>query len=91
MDSGELIRYLKEHLDLGYPLDELKLHLASYGLPTKTINKAVSVVKEDALSSMPAPPLPQDWSSTAHVWLLMPAVFFVFIFGVLLLAGLLGA
>lgn len=89
MSDDGLVSYIEEHLGLGYSIDELKLHLASFGVPTRDINKAVRTVQNDFLERAPSPPLPVLESASAHAWLLLPAIIFVFVFGMLLITGLL--
>ncbi len=89
MVVGDLVEYLREHLQLGYDLAELKLQLVQYGHSPAMVNEAVEIIKKDALNTLPSPPLPGHVPSTAHIWLLTPALLFVLVFSIAMLAALL--
>ncbi len=89
MVVGDLVEYLREHLALGYDLHELKLQLLRYGHSPKTVEAALEVIRNDALDRLPSPSLPSHISSSAHVWLLLPAVLFVMLFSIAVVIALL--
>ncbi len=89
MVIGDLVGYLKEHLELGYNINDLKLQLVSYGHSPKIVDEAMDVLKMEALDSLPAPMIPQEIPSTAHIWLVAPAILFVMLFAVGVIVNLL--
>ncbi len=89
MVVGDLVEYLREHLALGYDIHELKLQLLRYGHSPKTVEEAMEVIKSDALGGLPQPPLPSHVSSSAHIWLVLPAVLFVMLFSIAVVLALL--
>jgi hypothetical protein len=82
MVVGDLVDYLKEHIALGYDINELKLQLVRYGHSAKNVEEALEILRKDALNGLPQPPLPQGSSVAAHTWLLMPAILFVLLFSI---------
>jgi hypothetical protein len=88
MVVGELVEYLKEHLELGYDINELKLQLVRYGHSAKNVEEAVEVLRKEALSELPSPSVPSSFSSAAHMWLLTPALLFVLMVSIGLLVYL---
>ena len=89
MVVGDLVEYLKEHLELGYNINDLKLQLVSYGHSPKIVDEALDVLRVEALDSLPSPNIPQQMPSTAHIWLLAPAVLFVLLFSIGVIVNLL--
>lgn len=89
MVVGELVDYLREHLALGYELHDLKLQLVRYGHSPKMVEEALDILKKDALNALPSPSVPVHVPSTAHIWLLMPALLFVFLFSIAIVVSLL--
>ncbi|MEM4239927.1 MAG: hypothetical protein QXM31_02745 [Candidatus Woesearchaeota archaeon] len=82
MVVGELVEYLKEHLALGYDLHELKLQLVRYGHSPKNVEEALEILKKEALSSLPQPPLPSHVPPAAQSWLLTPALLFILLLSI---------
>jgi len=82
MVVSELVEYLREHVALGYSVDDLKLQLVNFGHSTKNIEEAMNVLSQEALESLPAPSLPGGVSSMAHFWLLAPAMLFMLLFSI---------
>jgi hypothetical protein len=82
MAASELVEYLREHLGLGYGIDELKLQLVRYGHPAVAVNEAVEAVKKEALDSLPSPGVPLRMQSSANAWLFAPALLFVLLFSI---------
>ena len=80
---------MKEHLELGYDLHDLKLQLVQYGHSPKMVEEAMSVLKYEALDSLPTPSVPKNMPSTAHIWLLAPAFLFVLVFSIAVVVSLL--
>jgi hypothetical protein len=89
MVVGDLVDYLRQHLQLGYDIHELKLQLVRFGHSPKMVEEALEVVRKDALEGLPAPPLPLHVPSKAHVWLLTPALLFVMLFSIGVIVALL--
>lgn len=89
MVVGDLVDYLREHLALGYDLHELKLQLVRYGHSPAMIEEALDILKKEALDSLPSPSVPRHVPSTAHIWLLAPALLFVLLFSIAMVAALL--
>ncbi len=89
MVVGELVEYLREHIALGYDLHELKLQLLRYGHSARTVEDALEVIRKDALDKLPSPSLPLHVSSSAHTWLVLPAVLFVVLFSIAVVIALL--
>jgi hypothetical protein len=89
MVVGELVEYLKEHLELGYDINELKLQLVRYGHSPKTVEEALEVIRKEALSELPQPPLPGHIATSAQIWLLTPALLFVLLFSIGVIAFIL--
>jgi len=82
MVVGDLVEYLREHLELGYDIHELKLQLVRYGHSAKNVEEALDVLRKDALNGLPSPSLPEHIATAAHIWLLMPAMLFVLMFSI---------
>ncbi len=82
MVVGDLVDYLKEHVALGYDIDELKLQLVRFGHSAKNVEEALDIMRKEALNELPQPPLPNQVNSSAHTWLLMPAILFVLLFSI---------
>ncbi len=82
MVVGELVDYLKEHLELGYDINELKLQLVRYGHSAKNVEEAMEILRKEALGSLPQPPLPEGSSVSGQTWLLTPALLFVLVFSI---------
>jgi len=89
MVVGDLVDYLREHLALGYEINDLKLQLVRYGHSPKMVEEAMEIVRKDALAELPAPPVPGGIASMAHVWLITPALLFVMLFSVAVVVALL--
>lgn len=89
MVVGDLVEYLREHIALGYDLSELKLQLVRYGHSAKNVEEALDVVRRDALSELPQPPLPGHIPSSAATWVLTPVLLFVMILAIGMIAFLL--
>ena len=89
MVVGDLADYLREHLALGCDLHDLKLQLVRYGHSPKMVEEALDILRKDALRELPAPPVPDETQSMAHVWLITPAVLFVLLFSIAVVASLL--
>ncbi len=89
MVVGDLVDYLREHLALGYDINELKLQLVRYGHSPKMVNEAMDVIRREALDGLPAPSIPKNMTSLAHVWLVMPALLFVLLFSMAVIVKLL--
>ncbi len=82
MVVGDLVEYLREHVALGYDINELKLQLVRFGHSAKNVEEALDILKKDALNELTSPSLPKHVNSSAHTWLLMPAVLFVLLFSI---------
>jgi hypothetical protein len=89
MVVGDLVDYLREHLALGYDVHELKLQLVRYGHSPKMVNEALEILKKEALDALPPPDMPDHIPSAAHLWLLAPALLFVLMFSIAIIASLL--
>lgn len=89
MVVGDLVGYLREHLALGYDINELKLQLVRYGHSPKMVNEAMEVIKREALDDLPSPSLPKSVPSMAHVWLVMPALLFALLFSIAIIVQIL--
>lgn len=89
MVVGDLVDYLREHLELGYDIADLKLQLVRFGHSPKIVEEALHVLKNEALHALPSPPVPRDFSSKANVWLIAPAVLFALLFSIGVVVSLL--
>jgi hypothetical protein len=89
MVIGDVVDYLREHLELGYDVADLKLQLVRFGHSPKIVEEALRVLKNEALHALPSPPVPGSISSKANVWLIAPAVLFALLFSIGVIVALL--